>query len=308
MGHFRITDIWPEKHREFIIFKVRFEKLVLDEASWWFPEKLGPIDFEIQPVKQACKVCKIEHKQVYKDEWLCLNDECLNFWKNADGKPGGEIQDLEYNTDFLNCRCQKKLHVPCPLQPIKGVPWVPQPPKSAIDGLGISRKVLANFQRLNMGHAVMDTSDSKQSLDLDCWNWNGFICPRCGRCNSRVSWNNLECGGDCGFQITLPMTKIPLRDVLGGRQGPSTRCAWKVNRLESEISEIESSGSQIEQWGLKAIGQITHIKSTEEINQRPNGADFLFEAFQEEDIGLRRLALTTSEGLYYSWCGNSGLL
>lgn len=290
MSHFRITHIWPERYRGSCIFKVRFEKLALQERSWWFPEEPPRPDFSIRPLNNTCSWCGVESAHIHQEEWLCLNNTCEAFWKKSDGVYASDVPN--YNFDFLNSRTYGEVFIPCSLLPVHGISWTPQIPLSVFQKMRLTSQDLADFQTITKGHGVPDEEETIGSRCIDGWNWKGFICPLCRRCNSRFIWNALKCE-NCSFSLTLPMDSISLTSLT---QGGKVKAPPSSKRMRPSFEHTDSSGYRYRQWSLDGIGSIWHVKSTEAINEQPDGPNDLFNSFQTTDIGLKRLVLRQANG------------
>ncbi|KAJ6155686.1 hypothetical protein N7470_006252 [Penicillium chermesinum] len=278
MDHFRVTDIWPE--------------------SWWLPKTPSIIDTSVQPAVKTCGTCNKTSKQIFTIEWLCLNEACTKFWKNSDDKYAAE--DLEYNPDFLKARVdpKKRPFIPCAIlpDPDQNVIWAPQMPPSALRALRITQGSARKFRNETKGYYVSESEISGPRKELNCWNWKGFVCPRCGRCNPRSLWDSLKCSEECGFHVELQLERIRLQDILRATRRSESSIKLKLN-LEPRLRWYDGPGKQgfqYSKWVLDNIGSVTHIRSNSEINKRPHGPDELFSRFQQGELKLQRLPLVSS--------------
>lgn len=267
MDYFQVTDVWAEQTNGKTVYKLRFEKIYLDEKSWWAVQGSSPPpqerDFDTKAARLVCTQCNEPSTQVFQQGWMCLNSKCSRFWSiNRVRAP----KNLTYNPSFLGERKQwpKSLTMPYALKP------EPLAPDTGDDA----------------GYAVSRVC------------WKGIACPRCGRCNSRMHWDAWRCEtGGCGFTYKVKQCVLGPRAVFGdheieysGHAMLKDMCASSVNLREHELI----GDWRVNTFDLLPGNLVTHFCSNSIINKKPNGPDQLFRDLQGTDIALQRYALSQS--------------
>ena len=267
MDYFQVTNVWAEQSNGKVIFKLRFEKIHLGEKSWWAVNGSPPppqeLDFGTKAAQLYCNNCNQPSTQVFQQGWMCLNEECHEFWSmNVVRAP----KQLAYNAAFLQERTQwpKALTMPYPLKP------EPLAPDTGDDA----------------GYAVSRVC------------WKCMACPKCGRCNSRVHWDSWRCEtGACGFIHSVKQSILSPRAVLGDHEIEYTGHAMLKDTCLSSVTlrEHELIGDwRVNTFDLLPGNLVAHFCSNSIINKRPSGPDQLFRDVQSTEINLQRYALTTS--------------
>lgn len=266
MDYFQATDVWAEQTNGKTIFKVRFEKIHLDEKSWWAVRGSPPPpherDFDTKAARLVCNQCHQPSTQVFQQGWTCLNQGCEDFWFINGIQPP---QQLTYSAAFLQERKQwpKSLTMPYPLKP--------EPLKDTGDDAGFA-------------------------VSRVCW--KGMACPKCGRCNSRTHWDAWRCEtGGCGFTHTVKQSVMSPRAVFDDHEIEYTGHALLKDTCLSYVipREHELIGDwRVNTFDLVPGNLVTHFCSNSIINKKPSGPDQLFRDLQRTDIGLQRYALATS--------------
>lgn len=266
MDFFQVTHIWAEKSRGKICFKYRFEKMDLKSKSWWAPSNspmpLQRRDRETKTPSQKCVSCKKESVQVYQQAWICLNETCVSFWTVNGGEPPA---GLTYNPAFLSERSRWPKQARRPSFALKPAPF-----------------------KADSGHA-----------DLECSiaGWKGFVCPNCGRCNSRILWRELSCDNKtCPFVQAVQLTPVPSSAVLTHRGTEIVGTAvpgadW--NEVVAPKFEFHKHW-RVNTFELSTGNVVTHYQANGQLNHAAGGADDLFQAVQGAEMGLQRFPLTSS--------------
>jgi len=268
LGAFHVTDIWPEKSESCVIYKFRMEKVDLARKSWWAPENEGPVP-KNQKIQKAialettCNKCDKKSKQVYKQGWTCLNEECPWFWMiNNTEAP----ENLDFHTGILN---QRK-HFSGTLPPFSVVPKLPD---------------VTSF------HMV-----TKQC-------WKGIVCPKCGGCNQRAEWAGWKClTPDCDYELTPPRYIIPASAVMGDLSYEYQGHAISDDAIlgkQVTFNRVTHGFYLIHDYHLTNGIIVTHGHSNGIINSQPGGANDAFRGLQEGSLGLRRLLLQTQSELTF---------
>ena len=268
MGYFQVTNMWAEQANGKTVFKLRFEKIYLDEKSWWAVEGSPPPPqeraFGTKATRLYCTNCQQPSSQVFQQGWMCLNEKCATFWSmNGVLAP----KQLTYNAAFLQERTKwpENLKMPYPLKP------QPLEPDTGDDaGFAVSRVC-----------------------------WKGMACPRCGRCNSRVHWDAWRCEtGGCGFVHQIKQSILSPRAVFGYHELEYTGHAlpkewWCSSSVVAREYELLGDWRK-NTFDIIPGNLVTHFCSNSVINKKPHGPDQLFRQLQATDIGLQRYALTNS--------------
>ncbi|KAJ5983196.1 hypothetical protein N7481_005295 [Penicillium waksmanii] len=301
MDFFVVTHVWPERIGAFIGYMMRLQKIDLTSKSWWAakgsPEPPANRDFHTRPDAMICHACSHESCRIFKGVWACLNEDCPRFWEFINGPPTTE---LEYDPVFLSHRFFWDV-ANLPESPT----LVPLPP------------VITDDNRL--GYRVGDQAR------------RGFICPNCRKCLPRVFWKGWNCTVQhyvppkprsnelgCPFTVNVEGPAIPFENViappdslpgpLGRRKISGKGTTMPRGGLESFYNQPRfapnTSGPDIDRVSMAPyvrlrysiaggnIGTVDHIVSNLAINAKDRGPNFLFQRFQELDLGLRRERLT----------------
>lgn len=272
MDWFQVTDIWAEKANGKTCFKFRFEKIYLNTKSWWAPEgsPLPPTTRPFKPAQRStCTSCQHDSKKIFEEGWICLNQACGEFWMlNGTIAPA----KLAYCKDFLGERTLWPAYIK-PAFDLK-----PEPLRDDPD------------------HATLAVSLA---------GWKGMVCPRCGRCNSRMVWSEWQCKTEnCDFSHRIQLSPIPASAVLPDHAVEYVGHALPLDRYFNQVilREPEFLGQwRIHTYDLMAGNTLTHFHANSVINQRPGGAHDIFLALQAADLDLQRFPLKTSPGKNSFW-------
>ncbi|KAI5291354.1 hypothetical protein KEM54_005207 [Ascosphaera aggregata] len=267
---FRITHIWFEKVDGKAAGRMRYEKCVLDEKSWWaapaspLPSPLHERDSpEPADLEENCLHCNAPSLRTFTVGWMCLNIRCKKFY-TIDGKDA-ESLPLVYDPRFL--RMRTRFHN------------APKPLYS-----------LAPTTLLSLTAAGVDTATAKIC-------WKGIICPICSRCICRRYWQGWKCeSAGCGFYHFPGVKPIPLRlvipDLEMGAAGHSVPLRLKKGEIHPKIEYLKEYRKDT--FEIPDMGTITHFASNITINERKDGPNDMFRQIQEANIGLARHPLMMS--------------
>ncbi|KAJ5562414.1 hypothetical protein N7535_003133 [Penicillium sp. DV-2018c] len=273
MSFFRVTNVWFERIGNKHGAKVRFEKSDLAEKSWWAakdsppPMPLELRDFETKPKSLKCGACSKESIQIYEDGWMCLEPECVRFWKIGNNVAHAE---LTFDASFLNFRCLPDPEI--------------RPHFSLVPNL------LSTLEE--------DATTCRMA-------WKGIVCPVCHKCVRRTFWQGWKCSDDigtaragevCAFQKFINMKPISLRNVVDDFELAPIKRALNFEQgfMVPEIDDSSLFPYRKLTHKLDGVGSITHFVANKEINGRSKGPDDLFVDLQREDIGLKRFPLSNS--------------
>ena len=275
MDWFQVTDVWAEKYKGKVCYKFRFEKIELDKKSWWAsadsPLPFPVRTFEAQASLAACLRCRFISKEIYRDGWMCLNEHCPSFFTLN----GRTSVNLSYSVEFLNERSQ----------------W----PKS--------------FKLSSLKPEPLLIDPGNATFNYSRASWKGMVCPQCGRCNSRIHWAKWECPTpSCGFSREIQLKSLPYTSVLPSHGFQGIGHAVPQDRHSQAI--VLREPAFLGDWrihtfevmpGTQPGFVVTHFHANNLINQVPGGANDMFLALQEADLGLQRFPLRSTRGKLVPW-------
>ncbi|KAI9715076.1 MAG: hypothetical protein M1812_006194 [Candelaria pacifica] len=307
MGWFKPTHIWSEMDGSKKLFKYRLEKMDMGEPSWWAPKALQdtmprtkgfitdlsetnipvvdisvnqpPVNGTIETGSSAnlvystlnsgegsipaaryecCSSCQKPSPQVYFQGWMCLNAGCDVFWKlHGRTTPGLLTFDLR----FLRQQVQ---------WPAMNEPYGLKPDPVSIDG------------------------QHQFGFDVSYAAWKGFVCPQCGRCNSRQDWQGWKCLNEtCGFVHNLPHVAIPVEAISDPNHPFAKGHAIPRDKADPSIeTQVEFFKQyRVHTYTVPECGTIVHFMANKVINEEPGGPDEMWHDMQSADIGLKRREL-----------------
>ncbi|KAK1145701.1 hypothetical protein N8T08_003937 [Aspergillus melleus] len=274
MDYFRITNVWWEDFGGKSGAKLRLEKIDISSKSWWAAKSSpDPLPFHerncaTEPKKDQCSSCRDISPQVYSQGWMCLNQDCKQFWTlNRKKAP----RKLDFDAGYLNFRT---------------------PPTSNANS---HYPLVQSFSSFLEGYSGDDTY-SRSS-------WKGVVCPSCSKCVSRTYWGGWKCADDlapptksldsvCAFEHMISMRPIPLEHVIGEAARPP------IPPVPSVATTIDTSSVypfEIRTYTMpNRVGSITHFVANPRSNSKPQGPDCMFEQLQLGEFGLRRYPLQQS--------------
>jgi len=266
MDWFQVTDVWPEKSHGKKCFKFRFEKIDLATKSWWAaegtPDPPKIRDFSIKAIREECVVCDEESAQIFQEGWMCLNEECSEFWfLQGEAAPA----KLSYDNRFLRERTEWPKHI--------------KPPFSLRPAL----------LEVDIGN------DAGYAVSRVCW--KGMACPKCGRCNSREHWNEWRCQTKhCGFTYNVKQSVLSPRAVLEVHEVEFVGHALPQDTFASPVTEQVTlmDNWRVHTYNILPGNVITHFSANSAINKRPGGPHDTFVALQGADMALQRFPLKNS--------------
>ncbi|MCJ1383484.1 hypothetical protein MMC17_006598 [Xylographa soralifera] len=271
MDWFQVTDIWAEKNNGKVCFKFRFEKLDCTTKSWWAPkgspEPVRSVSSPPRACKAVCYACDVSSKQIFQQSWICLNEQCPEFWKIY----GDEVDcPLTYNPVFL----EERTHWPDQIRPPYDL--APRlPPPNSLD-------------------------EASYAYNRACW--KGIVCPKCRRCTSRRHWDAWRCETqDCGFTYSVPQPILAPTALLGGHDVETTGHAVPRDQMVYPVNmrpPTFDDGWRIHTYELCPGNTITHFHANESVNKQPGGANDLFKALQKDNcMGLQRFPMKMHTGI-----------
>ena len=274
LDYFMVTDVWAEMNNGCKCYKYRLEKLDPFKPSWWAPRgSSAPStpDFKVSAPVGCCSLCDTKSKQVFEEGWMCLTPSCKNFWHFSDGSGPGA---LNYSHAFLQERTM------APQKP---------GPKYAI------RTPLVQNEK---------PSDALFPYKEICS--RGFVCPKCGRCNTRIEWHQWKCvTPGCGSTHRVPQKVLKASEVQGdglkledgGYPIYKDKCTEAVKRIGPQFV-----GSwRVNTFELTPGNRVVHFQSNSVINSAAHGPDELYTALQTDNrMKLKRFPMKQSRGVFTS--------
>ncbi|KAF2703790.1 hypothetical protein K504DRAFT_391765 [Pleomassaria siparia CBS 279.74] len=269
LDYFKPTHIWTEKSKGMKIMRYRFERLDSTNPSWWTPNdgeqvEHGSLD---PPLLHTCIECKHDSQQIYLQGWMCLQPGCPNFWLLAptaeNPLPHEPVEaELEYDPCFLKQRTT----------------WPNDHHEYSLTSN-------------NVGLSGLSIAGEDCSLAY----WLGMVCPKCGRCNSRLGWVGWECGSQgCTWTKELPHTFIAAQAIrepyfpLSGGYTMSRDTHLPLVKLDVSFKD----NYRINRYTIPGInGFVAHLIANKTVVEEEGGPDQMFEELQQVDIGLRRRGL-----------------
>lgn len=275
LAWFRVVDIWFEKINGKVGAQVRFQKLNLEEPSWWAirgspdPPPISEREFA-PPQRNMCSECSIVSNRVYEEGWMCLNPKCSAFWRLE--TTGEAPEELHYHTAFVNSR-----------EPVDDQI---QPESNLVPDLlsSLSQNPDASTQRIA---------------------WRGVVCPECHKCVSRRYWNGWVCsdpsdvknGRVCPWKMLLEMPLISLRSVISDFEIGVTKRAVRIDEDQPIQPQVQFTREyQKFTYEIDQVGTLVHYSANRPVLFQPNGPNELFERLQKIDLGLRRYPLKQAMG------------
>ncbi|KAE8836366.1 hypothetical protein PTNB73_04328 [Pyrenophora teres f. teres] len=278
LDHFKPTHIWSEKSGGSEMVRYRFEKLNTKKNSWWRAKDssdIAALGSLPPPVEKQCGECDVVSPQVYLNGWMCLRSTCASFWKLIipTPGPGNSTSSQEPNEASL-------IYDPRFLK--QKTPWFND---------DRDYPLVSNTAELS-AHA-------RPGEDTSVAFWSGIVCPKCGRCISRIHWASWTCSNSTCDYIRSPphslVSALSLRDPL-----------WPVTDLDTHSRDIfsplidinvsVSHGYRINRFKLPGIdGFITHMIANKTVLEEEGGPDAMFEELQLTDIGLERRSMPNGQ-------------
>lgn len=128
-----------------------------------------------------------------------------------------------------------------------------------------------------------------------------MVCPDCGRCNSRVEWDQFRCGTEgCPFEIPIQHTARPQSTVVPEHGFEADGHAICFDKWEEPIirTKVEFHGYwRKSTYELFPGCFISHYSANKVINRQPGGADEIFEELQTAKLGMKRSVMEHSPGM-----------
>lgn len=275
MTWFRVVDIWFERIDGKTAARVRFQKLDLEQLSWWASKKSDepvPVNERrwFQPRSQICRVCSYPSKLIYQEGWMCLQPNCSAFWRLEAGHSPG---NLTYDAKFLEFR---------------------EPPDDRIQ------------PEVSLVPEILKDLYSNPDACTQRLAWRGVVCPKCHKCVSRRYWNGWVCHeplddrsahpDTCQWKMMVNMPLISLRSVIAEQEIGVIKRAIRIDDQSIQPESRLTRPFQIFRYNIENVGMIVHFSANKTTLRGLNGPNELFERLQKVDLGLRRYPLKQCVG------------
>ena len=270
LGWFVVTKVWAEKElnpknegQSVTVYKYRFEKLDLNERSWWIPkgsEETSPMNANpvAAPTRQCTGECGKFHTQIYEEGWTCLSPGCNEFHSIVTSSNNNK---LTYSKVFLSER------------------------------RSVTHIILPRF-KLVPTHLSDEDAGEDASYSYARGAWKGFVCPKCRVCNQRRFWDRLECLLDsCDY---VNFSRMPVLNRLNllpdhgteveGHAAPNPPCKDSVTKSKEHFG-----GWVITTYKFTDNDYVTHFQANKYINAAGNSSnELLIDLQRDSNLKLQR--------------------
>jgi hypothetical protein len=278
LGHFKATHIWWEKQKmmpgskkPYKCAMFRFERLNPQREKAWYQPKgkddaipLGSLD---RPVVAHCSSCRKASLQVYCQGWICLQRDCLAFWKLP--TPSGDLGEVNEDTLVYDPRFVKQR-----------TPWQQED------------------LQFPVSYNPMEISEFTRPEDLyTTMGWRGILCPQCYGCIMRLKFSGWFCDTpNCGYQRLAPQNIMPASSIVDPIPSFPRTNGYTPSRDIAHgnilvAKPLYANNYRMNRWDVLGAGFIVHAIANETICKEPGGPDDMLIELQREDIGLERRAL-----------------
>ncbi|KAL1596419.1 hypothetical protein SLS60_009065 [Paraconiothyrium brasiliense] len=278
LGFFKATHMWWEKQTQtpgsknsYRCARFRFERFNRkSEKAWYQPkdrEETVPLGSLSHPGVAWCTSCRKSSLQVYLQGWLCLQRDCVAFWKLP--KRSGQLCEVDERTLIYDPR------------------FVRQRTSWQNEGL-----------RYPLEHNPIEISEyAKPEYLYSTIGWKGVVCPQCRACVMRLNFSGWFCKTpNCGWRRLAPKMFMPAASIIDPAPSfprtdgytPSRDIAMGNIRV---AKPIYANNYRMNRFDIPEAGYIVHCLANETICKEPDGPDDMFMELQTIDIGLERRAL-----------------
>lgn len=194
LAWFMVTHMWPrpgtsKKGEPKTIWMVRLEKIDLSERSWWsngahasLPHpSLEERDFTTKAAKETCETCEAASVRLFKSNFVCLNEQCANWFRVNGAVVEVERGNMAYNDDFLAERYDRLDGALAPLPLEETYPSLYPTFDQFLDNQYV------HHEGSGSPITAETLAAANEALLL------GFSCPQCGMANSRIQYHGWYC-------------------------------------------------------------------------------------------------------------------
>ncbi|KAF3917050.1 hypothetical protein ABW21_db0208684 [Orbilia brochopaga] len=269
MDWMKVTHCWPERDRQSgkVRCKFRLEKLDSTQKGWWAAEDSLGIDPHMSFEYIKCETCEKVSPYIYDAEPMCLNQDCNKFWIviRGEGQPEEAPQRFLYRKSFLHGKADwsgRELEPPARLEPTLPVAY---------------------------GTSENGGRDVKRRF------WKGVWCQNCGKLNCRELWKGWKCT-NCAWEFNPRRSHFVPADLADPHRLDFTGPPIPENTADPSIRAtctVLPDGRRAITYDVYQCGQVTHILANKNWNALPDGSDWLFEQYQDEEMPFKRHELKT---------------
>lgn len=314
---FLVTFMWPKpaqnKNDETrTVWMVRLEKIDLSERSWWSNAAHGSLpypsleerDFNTKAAKQACEACGEESVRIFKSQFVCLNQDCDEWYRVHGEHAEKQPNNIVYNDDFLAERFDRS-----------DPTFTPRPLEKYYPNL------YPSFEEFLTKNYPESPATAENIAVRGVALTTGFTCPQCGMTNSRVQYHGWYCRNtECrdaeghinpfGYHAPPPTMTTALLDA--EHKQARAKADKPLNKLlgYQRAEDLRSHFAHEFDFGAGCRATLLRPKRG---SAALDTADRLFREFQEDAasgaLGLARRTMdirSGSDGMTNHFCENFG--
>lgn len=227
----------------------------------------NPNVFQVKAPRYRCRRCQAISKTIFAQGWVCMNVNCLSYFKMVDHATGYEavLGKPQYSEAFKSER-----------SPYEGganglVPLIP--------------RLMTEQDMVLYSRTGTEEIFSK-----------GIVCPICKCCSRRIHFKKWTCENGCDFVHELPVRTLTaiqanLQGVKNAEKYPKVVAQNGVSQTSEPVGHFDVDQFEIKTREGEFIGYVRHFKSNDLVNALEDGPDDLFREMQENDFGLMRRAV-----------------
>lgn len=227
----------------------------------------NPNVFQVKAPIYRCRRCQAVSKTIFAQGWVCMNVNCLSYFKMVDHTTGYEavLGNPQYSEAFKSER---------------------SPYEGAADGLvPLIPRLMTEQDMVLYSRTGTEEIFSK-----------GIVCPICKCCSRRIHFKRWTCENGCDFVHELPVRTLTaiqanLRGVKNVEKYPKVASHNGVSHSSEPVGHFDVDQFEIKTREGEFIGYVRHFKSNDLVNALEDGPDDLFREMQENDFGLMRRAV-----------------
>lgn len=314
---FLITFMWakpaPKENNEIkTVWMVRLEKIDLSERSWWSNAAHGSLpypsleerDFNTKAAMEACGACGEESVRIFKSQFVCLNQDCDEWYRVHGEHAEKQPYNIVYNDDFLAERFDRA-----------DISFTPRPLE------GYYPNLYPSFEEFLTRNYPESPATAENIAARGVALTTGFTCPQCGMTNSRMQYHGWYCRNtECrdaeghinpfGYHAPPPTMTTALLDA--EHKQAKAKADKHLNKLLG-YQRAEDLGSHIAHEFDFGAGCRATLLRPKRGSAALDTADRLFREFQEDAasgaLGLARRTMDNrsgSDSMTNHFCENFG--